>query len=462
MSFISETSLVIDIGKTNIKIHVLDKFKKNLVSFNKKNKICKKPPYHKVDVEDIWSWMIKIIKSTANKFQISSIVVSTHGATAALVSQSNDDSGLVLPIMDYEWNGLKSINEKYENIRPSFKETFSPSLPAGLNLGRQLLWLEKNFPNKFKKADVLLMYPQYWAWRLTGIFSSEISSIGCHTDLWEPKTNKFSSLVNSQNWNKLFPPFKNAWDVLGNISKDISDITGLSRTCRVHVGVHDSNASFLRFMLAKKNEDFCVVSTGTWVVCMANQKSLNSLDQSKDMLVNINVEGHPVPCIRFMGGREYEKICSITKTKDSKVVTKKDIYQIINNQVMAFPSFSKGNGPFGSYESKIQGTPQNGAALATLYCAMMITFCLNKLNFKGDVILVGSFLKNTILCQIVAQLCSDKDVYISSDQAATIKGAAQLTDWSKSVSLNLKKCEPCGIDNLESYMSFWQYAGDLK
>ena len=93
--------------------------------------------------------MIKIIKSTANKFQISSIVVSTHGATAALVSQSIEDGGLVLPIMDYEWNGLKSINEKYENIR-FFKETFTKS-SSWFKSCRQLVWLEKTFQINSKK-----------------------------------------------------------------------------------------------------------------------------------------------------------------------------------------------------------------------------------------------------------------------------------------------------------------------
>ena len=47
--------------------------------------------------------------------------------------------------MDYEWNGLESVNVEYEGIRPSFEETFSPSLPAGLNFGKQLFWQQKNF-----------------------------------------------------------------------------------------------------------------------------------------------------------------------------------------------------------------------------------------------------------------------------------------------------------------------------
>ena len=72
----------------------------------------------------------------------------------------------------------------------------------------------------------------------------------------------------------------------------------------------------------------------------------------------------------------------------------------------------------------------------------MISFCLNELNVEGDVIIVGSFLKNPLLCQLVAQLCGDKDVYISNDKAASVRGASQLSHWAKPVSLSLKKCEP--------------------
>ena len=58
----SQTCLVIDIGKTNLKIHALDESDNHLISFNRKNITCKKNSYHSVDVDDIWSWILKTIK----------------------------------------------------------------------------------------------------------------------------------------------------------------------------------------------------------------------------------------------------------------------------------------------------------------------------------------------------------------------------------------------------------------
>ena len=120
MTAADATSLVIDIGKTNIKIHVLDRSHNNLATFNKKNNVFHNSFYDAVDVDGIWTWIIKTIKTCSQNFQINSLVVSGHGATGALIDTSKGEDGLVLPIMDYEWNGLESVNVEYEGIRPSF------------------------------------------------------------------------------------------------------------------------------------------------------------------------------------------------------------------------------------------------------------------------------------------------------------------------------------------------------
>src|SRR5690606_24546838 len=104
---------------------------------------------------------------------------------------------------------------EYAAIRPPFGETLSPRLPNGLNLGAQLFWQGQRFPEQFAQITHILTYPQYWAWRLTGIAASEVTSLGCHTDLWVPERGQFSSLVDHQRWTALFPPIRPAASVLG-------------------------------------------------------------------------------------------------------------------------------------------------------------------------------------------------------------------------------------------------------
>jgi len=451
----SNNCLVLDVGKTNVKIHVLDEQQRSLATYTKDNQVLKNAPYPHADVDGIWQWMMEVFRTCAAEYEIGAIAVSAHGATAALVDTSLGGNGLALPIMDYEWPGVESLNNSYEQLRPPFQEAYSPSLPGGLNIGRQLVWQQQRFSEVFESAEAILMYPQYWTWRLAGKLVSEVSSLGCHTDLWSPTGRRFSSLVESQGWTGLFPPLTSAWESVGTISEAVATESGLPASCRVHVGVHDSNASLLRFLLARPGKDFCVVSSGTWVVCMTTEDSLACLDQKKDMLANVDVEGNPVPCIRFMGGREYAEICAATGSATDQLATEEDIAQIISNGVMALPNFSSGSGPYGERAPEIRGTPHNGAALATLYCALMVDHCLDLLHVGGDIIIVGGYLQNPLLCSLIAQLCGNQSVYVSSDEAGTVRGAAQLTTWAAPVSVVAERCAPSNIAALQDYCSAW-------
>ena len=122
--------------------------------------------------------------------RIDAISVTTHGATAALVDANGD---LALPVLDYEFAGPDGLRAAYEQVRPPFAETGTPRLPIGLNLGAQLFWQQKTFPDAFAKVSAILTYPQYWACSLTGVAASEVTSLGCHTDLWNPYRRDFSA-----------------------------------------------------------------------------------------------------------------------------------------------------------------------------------------------------------------------------------------------------------------------------
>ena len=78
------------------------------------------------------------------------------------------------------------------------------------------------------------------------------------------------------------------------------------RDCQVLCGIHDSNASLLRYLEADANEQpRTVLSTGTWAIAAAFGARLDRLDETADMLANVNALGQPVACMRFMGGREF-------------------------------------------------------------------------------------------------------------------------------------------------------------
>jgi len=452
--------LVLDIGKTNVKLHVLNSKRQSVFSESRANKVLLEGDYPHTDVEGIWIWMISVIGRLTDKLHISRMSITTHGATAALINRNTVDgsSGLVLPILDYESNKVDQSELEYAKVKPAFSETYSPSLPAGLNLAKQLFWLQKTFPDKFSEATDILMYPQYWAWRLTGQRTSEITSLGCHTDLWSVKENTFSSLVTHMQWQTLFPEIQPAWTNLGSVNPQVAKQTGLPDDCQVFAGIHDSNASFLRYRLHNQTQPFTVISTGTWTILMSSGVPLDKLDSRQDMLANMDVMATPIACARFMGGREYEAICAQLGGAFGDPVDPIQIQHLIDKKYMALPDFSDGSGPFGGRKAEFIGkiSANQGTAIATLYCAMMIDYQLDRLAAQNSIYIEGAFLQNPLMCSMLAQLRPQQDVWLSADATGTVQGCAYLTDWQSVPSaIELKPAVPTKFSGLGDYKKHW-------
>ena len=456
---------VLDIGKTHVKLQLVNEAGYVCNTWSRVNSPINNAPYPHADITGVWQWLMTTLRACAQANQITALIVTTHGATAALVnaatSNSASDDGLVLPVLDYEFTGVNDCDMVYRKVRPDFTETLSPALPAGLNLGRQLFWLQQSFPTKFSHATHIRMYPQYWAWRLTGVVAGEVTSLGCHTDLWSPRTNCYSSLVEKCQWQALMPPLKSAWQELGHVSRDVVAQTGLSPGCLVYVGLHDSNASYLRYLInnSASTESFTVISSGTWTILMCAHAQLTTLNSTSDMLANCDIYGAPVVCARFMGGREYAVICERLGGDLCAPVTAMEIQRALDNQWMVTPDFSDGNGPYGGLTPHIHcpNPAPSAGAIATLYCALMIDQRLTDLQATGPIYIEGAFLKNPLLCQLVAQLRADQPVYLSADDTGTVQGAVLLTEFAHTAdfTLALTACNAARFNGVNDYRAYW-------
>jgi sugar (pentulose or hexulose) kinase len=415
----NDALIVLDIGKTNAKLALIDATGHVLAEQRRANVVLNDGPYPHLDTEGIWNWMLDVCRGFAQLAEVSAIVPVTHGATAALVSAS----GLALPVLDYEAQ-LPGVD--YDALRPAYTETWSPSLPAGLNLGRQLAWLAQRFPNDFARTRHILMYPQYWAWRLSGAATSEVTSLGCHTDLWDPLRQDYSSLVDRMGWKSLMPPLTRAWDSLGSLRPEVASATGLPAHCQVLCGIHDSNASLLRYLNQARIGDMLdtrtVLSTGTWMIAAAFGASLDGLREHADMLANTNALGQPVACMRFMGGREFGAIAG----PDPQACTEVDLARLLARGTLALPCFAETGGPFAGSSGRIAGpepaTAAERCALATLYCVLVTDYCLDALGASGPIAVEGSFTANPWFGALLAALRPQQAVSYSDDASGTTCG----------------------------------------
>ena len=296
------TVAVLDVGKTNVKLVLVDAAAgRELRGRSMPNRVRRDGPYPHADVDAIADFLLDGLADLAR--DADALSITTHGATGALLGEG----GLALPVLDYEHDGPDGTAAAYAAVRPPFAETFSPRLPGGLNLGAQLFWQQRAFPEAFARARGFVTYPQYWAWRLTGVAATEPTSLGCHTDLWAPARDGFSGLVARAGWTGLMAGVRSAFDILGPLRPGIADRIGLARPLPVACGLHDSNASLLPH-LDGDGGPRTVVSTGTWVVCFAVGGDPARLDPGRDTLANVDARRRPVPSARFMGGREFDAL----------------------------------------------------------------------------------------------------------------------------------------------------------
>jgi sugar (pentulose or hexulose) kinase len=409
---------VLDIGKTNAKVLVVDLATgAEEVLARTPNAVVRDGLYPHHDIDMLWEFVLSGLRLAADR-GVDAVSITTHGAACVLVDR---DGGLALPMLDYEHDGPDRLAAEYDVVRPEFAETGSPRLPLGLNVGAQVFWLSQAFPEVFARVRHVLMLAQYWSFRLSGVAASEATSLGCHTDLWNPWEGRFSSLVGRMEWEGLFPPVRRAADVLGPVLPSVAEATGLAAGTPVLCGIHDSNASLVPHL----GEAPCgVISTGTWMIVMALGGRAVELDASRDVLVNVNALGQPVPTARFMGGREVEEIMGGRIVESAP----DDLRAVLEGRVMAMPSLHPGTGPFpGKRFGWIGAEPAGGArmAAASFYAALMGAECLSLAGAEGPVIVEGSFGGNLAFLRMLAT-ATGRVVRGSGAGAGTGLGAALL------------------------------------
>lgn len=417
---------VVDIGKTNAKLALVDLVGVREVDIRKMpNAVLAEGLYPHYDTESIWRFLLEGLAALARSHRVDAISVTTHGAAAALLDLRGE---LAMPILDYEHGGPDRLRHEYEAVRPPQDETGSPSLPGGLNLGAQLYWLSRSFPATFSKAVRIVAYPQFWAYRLTGVAANEVTSLGCHTDLWAPRSKDYSSLVDRMGWRSMFAPIRGATERLSVIRPAIAKRTGLDTETPVFCGIHDSNASLVPHLLSRK-PPFAVVSTGTWIVAMAvGGRPTPARDLSGGALLNVSAFGDPVPSMRFMGGRDFSRL---TRT-GALLPTEKDVEAVLMRRIFLVPA----DAADGEYmprwladDVRHSSSEEEAHVAASFYLAMTTDHCLERTGAEGEIVVEGVFSDNPYFVGMLAA-ATGRDVFVRTGTTGASVGAALLANPS--------------------------------
>jgi hypothetical protein len=464
------STIVVDIGKTNAKVSLWNGRAELMERRVRSNDPQQSPSgYRALDVAGIDAWLIESISAFAGLGPVARIITVGHGAAAVLVRNGR----LYLDPMDYEDEVSAAERASYRKLRDPFPATGSPALPEGLNLGIQLYRLEQ-LTGEFPDDVLILPWPQYWSWRLCGVPASEVSSLGCHTDLWLPKEQTFSELAVKRGWAERMAPLRKAGDVLGPITAELAGITGLNRECQVLCGLHDSNAALLASWGHPEiaDSDATVLSTGTWFIAMRSPAAgtgpdMCQLEEQRDCLVNVDVYGRPTPSARFMGGRELELIVGTDSFALTDGISPDDFMQRLPRLIAAhrppLPSFVTGVGPFPNAKGAWPDRPKDPVdqlVLTQIYLALMAHASLGLIGSRDRLLVEGRFAQLPVFVRALSSLRSGQRVFTSNAEHDVAFGALRLVAPGLSATSELMPVKPLDFDITE-YAAHWYEQAQL-
>jgi len=421
---------VFDIGKTNKKFTVFDgdlnAIHTSSIRIGEKRSndlICD-------DVDAIRAWMHSKINEALNRYNIGSIVVTTFGATVALLDSK---STLAFPVVSYNQEIEPAVREgffeEFGSPEELYARTGTPPLGQLLNVGLQLYWVKSEFPKVYERTRTILFLPEYFSFTLCKAESAEITSIGCHTYLYDIIDGDWSVVAEGLEFPRRTPSIRNVWDCIGQYGD-----------AEVAPGIHDSNASLAPFLLRERDK-FILASTGTWCVFMYPRSGFNPDRRviDRDILYYIDVYGNPVKSARFKCGYEFEYYTNAIKERFNvdplRIPFNEDVAVRVIREKTAYviPTLTLGTGQFPRSKGRIVNErgffrdPVTAYHVLNLSLAAQTYFALSMLtqDESGLRILVqGGFAKNIHYLRFLATLMPNNHIVYYRYTEATSLGAA--------------------------------------
>jgi sugar (pentulose or hexulose) kinase len=291
--------------------------------------------------------------------------------------------------------------------------------------------------------------------------------------LWRPFEHRASDLAVQRGWAERLAPVKPAGAILGRLTPDWVKRTGLSGRVDVYCGLHDSNAALLaaRSHAELQGRDATVLSTGTWFVAMRTPASATSdvpeLPEARDCLVNVDVDGKPVPSSRFMGGREMELLVGAEPSYiDAQLAGKlllNHAVEAVERGEMILPSAIHGVGPFPNapQRSMEKAGERDVTAPAHLYAALLADVSLDLIGSCDTLLVDGRFSQAPVFVKALARLRPKTTVFISHDENGVAHGALQLVVGTKPKLAALERVSPLPVE-IDNYRSRWREAAERR
>jgi sugar (pentulose or hexulose) kinase len=433
-------TLIFDIGKTTKKVLLFDQ------SFNVVDEQTERLPevpdddgFSGEDINLLSKWVLDAIDRYQHhpKYLVTHINFSAYGASLVHI----DKKGEIIPRL-YNYlkpfpDDCKEIFLKNYNRNNDLSTTTASPFLGLLNSGLQLFWLKHKKKEVFGHIQTSLHFPQYFTYLISRKKFSDITSVGCHTMLWDFGKKDYHQWVDREEIRALLPPLCNA---------DFTIDHSLGETpVKMGIGVHDSSAALMPYLTVMK-EKFLLLSTGTWNICFNpfNHELLKHDELSQDCLCFLTFDGKPVKASRIFLGHEHElqqkemaAYFGVDEEYYKSIDFNPDLYARIKPQGDSFKILGmEGTGP--TFVSRLEPTDYSVfhdfeeaqhhlIRQLVLWQKISIDLIDPKKSIK-KIIVVGGFTKSKLFLDIMKRELREREILVSDHPRASALGAAWLVN----------------------------------
>lgn len=433
--------LIFDIGKTNKKLLLFDE--QYTVVHEESVQLTETKDEDGFPCEDLnalttWVWQKYWEVAAQKQYAIKAMNVSAYGASFVHV---NDLFKPLTPLYNYLKPYPENLKQQFYNIYGDelliAQQTASPVL-GSLNSGMQLYRLKYEQPKIYNQIKFSLHLPQYLSFIISSRAATDITSVGCHTQLWDFNIHKYHKWVYDEGMRTKFAPIYRG-DKIVHANND-------SRKTAIGIGLHDSSAALIPY-LSSFTEPFILLSTGTWCISLNpfNHSLLTRAELQQDCLCYLSYKGTPVKASRLFTGYEHEeqtKILAAHFNKANNYFATVELDEKILNKLQQANDFHTASGTAIVQQSQFAKRDINAFAnYEHAYHQLIADIIVQQVRSTNLVLnenvkrifVDGGFSKNEIYMHMLAEAFPGIEVYAATVAQASALGAALAIhdSWNK-------------------------------
>jgi L-fuculokinase len=425
---------IFDIGKTNKKLFLFDEQYK--IVWEQSDTCAQTIDEDGEPCEDIqrltdWAYQSLATITALPDVHIKAINFSAYGASLVYIDQGGKP---IAPLYNYLKAYPALLKDKFYDTyggEITFSMLTASPVLESLNSGMQLYRIKEQQPDLFSRIRFALHLPQYFSFLLTNAVCSDITSIGCHTNLWNFSQRHYHEWVYREGMIDKLAPILPSTTVLPVKSKSATSIP------LAGIGLHDSSAAMIPY-LESFREPFVLISTGTWCISMNpfNDSPLTVAELQKDCLCYMNYQGRPVKASRLFAGYEHEqqvqRLAAHFQTSPSRAATvafDADCVALLQAPDLAGPATTSPGTISAFHTRELTAFPTFEAAYHRLIMDIMDQQVESTRMVLHDtdtrrIFVDGGFGRNQVYMHLLARAFPDTEVFTASIPQATAMGAA--------------------------------------